>query len=356
MIDRFLTVTANAFDRAMVASVAARNRRREGRGQAQLKRQTLQDRLELISQISDFYRTHTDAMFDTDALLPAVIKTPIGEWIKHIERTDLRFSSPARVLLDRLRESYESDTHNAQMHARWFGRIGSGRPVAILVHGYLGGDFAWEQRFWPIELLYSWGLDVVLVALPFHGRRKDPKRSAPPKFPAVDPAWNIESFRQAMIDLRTLLALARQWGHAQVGVFGMSLGGYSSSLLATVEPSLAFCVPMIPLASIPDFVRDHGRFPGEPQDIPVMYDALERCMQVVAPTARPLAIDPQRVTIVAASGDGITRIEHAQRLATHFDSEIVRFAGGHLLQFGRDRALGRVREKLIEQGVLPPRA
>lgn len=352
VLQHLLTFTGNAFDRAMLGSIAARNRRKQAPPEAQ----SLDDRLKFIHGIETFYDAQdaqADGIFGVLSAPPEVREQPLTDWIKHIPRTNLRWDSQAKVLLERLKQSYESDTYNAQMHARWFGKIGSGRPVAILIHGYLGGDFEWEQRFWPIEMLYSWGLDVVMVALPFHGLRKDPRRSGPPKFPAVDPAWNIEGFRQAIIDLKGLVAFAQHRGHAKVGTIGMSLGGYTASLLATAERNLAFCVPMIPLASIPDFVRDHRRFPGKAQEAEILYTALERCMKVVAPASRPLQIDPAKVTIIKAIGDAITPPAHADRLAKHFGAELLSFHGGHLLQFGRAKSLSRVREKLALQGILP---
>jgi predicted alpha/beta hydrolase family esterase len=50
------------------------------------------------------------------------------------------------------------------------------------------------------------------------------------------------------------------------------------------------------------------------------------------------------VLVVAAESDQITPISHAERLAQHFGASLVRFGGGHLLQFGRGeafRAVGR---------------
>jgi len=41
----------------------------------------------------------------------------------------------------------------------------------------------------------------------------------------------------------------RAAGTGPVGAFGMSLGGYTVALLASVEPQLAFAVPMIPIVS-----------------------------------------------------------------------------------------------------------
>src|SRR5258708_6261513 len=83
--------------------------------------------------------------------------------------------------------------------------------------------------------------------------------SRPPPFPGNDPRFGNEGFRQAVADLRVLMTLLRERGAPSVGIMGMSLGGYASALLATVQRDLAFAVPMIPLASLANAARDQGR-------------------------------------------------------------------------------------------------
>jgi pimeloyl-ACP methyl ester carboxylesterase len=128
-----------------------------------------------------------------------------------------------------------------------------------------------------------------------------------------------------------------------VGVMGMSLGGYTTSLLATVERGLEFAAPIIPLASLADFAREQGRL-GHGEEARRQHAALEEANRIVSPFARPSLVPAGRVLIVAAEADRITPPAHAERLARHFAAEIVRFEGGHLLQFGRGdafRAVGR---------------
>ncbi len=61
------------------------------------------------------------------------------------------------------------------------------------------------------------------------------------------------------------MAWLRQEEHPEVGVMGMSLGGYTAALLATVESGLSFCVPVIPLASLADFAREQGQLSAAPE-------------------------------------------------------------------------------------------
>src|SRR5262249_1396975 len=150
---------------------------------------------------------------------------------------------------------YLAHVANRTAHARL--RLGPRpRPAVILIHGYLGGHYGMEERAWPVAWLDRKGLDVALPILPFHAPRGDGR--APP-LPSGDPRVTNEGFRQAAHDIRALAAWLRARGAPSVGVMGMSLGGYTTALLATLEPTLAFAVPMIPLASVADFALEQGR-------------------------------------------------------------------------------------------------
>lgn len=217
------------------------------------------------------------------------------------------------------------------------------RPVAIALHGYMAGQFAFEQRVWPIAELDALGFDVALFTLPFHGVRA-PNGAPAPLFPSADPVMNHEGFRQAVGDLRDFVAWLIARGHPSAGVLGMSLGGYTGALAATIEPRLAFAVPIVPLASIADFARDHGRLSRTPSQAAIEHGALDRALALVSPLHRAPVIEPSRVLVVGARSDRITPVEHAQRLARHFGARLLSWPGGHLLQFGRTAALAEVGE------------
>jgi pimeloyl-ACP methyl ester carboxylesterase len=135
----------------------------------------------------------------------------------------------------------------------------------------------------------------------------------------------------------------------------MSLGGYTSALLATVEPELAFSVPIIPLASIADFARAGGRLVGTEEQQLEQHAALEAAYRVVSPLGRPSRIDAERILVLGAEADRITPLAHARRLAAHFDARMEIFPGGHLLQFGRAEAFRAVARLLGRLGLLSPR-
>lgn len=239
--------------------------------------------------------------------------------------------------LPEMGDSYRAHVHNGTAHARLYLHPGP-RPAVILLHGYLGGHWSFEELVWPIRWLYAGGLDVAVMALPFHGRRARPGRRKLPPFPGADVRLNVEAFRHTMHDVRALLRWLKARGAPSVGALGMSLGGYNVSLLATLERDLAFAVPIIPLACVADFARSQGRL-GRGDEIPVQHGALRGALHVVSPFARPSLLAPSQVRVIAATHDRITPLRHAERLAEHFGVELSTFPGGHLVQVGLREAL-----------------
>lgn len=247
---------------------------------------------------------------------------------------------------------YQSHAENHVAHARLFSRPGAPRPAVILLHGYLTGPYRLEERLWPVRWLVDRGLDVVLPVLPHHGPRKAKGR---PPFPDADPRFTVEGFRQAIGDLRGLVSWLLARGAPAVGAVGMSLGGYTSALLATVDPRLDFVIPMIPLASVPDFARERGKLAGTQAQQDTQYRLLERIYRVVSPLDAPVLVPRDGRMVIAAAHDRICPVRHAERLADHFEVELRRFHGGHMMQLGRGDAWRRIGRFLAQRGHLTPK-
>lgn len=356
MVDpsRFLLGAAAAFDRA--ATYAAYARARRSRRSSRAESLDHAARLDALERLEALYSRPIEGWFRPPRSIepsPQPVRRLAGSVVE-----DLRWDSAFDPLTPGVAERYLRGEDNRRAaarlwrHERVAGRA-TERPAIVLIHGYLGGHHGMEERIWPIRWLHHrLGLDVALFVLPFHGLRAVRGRRGAPPFPGADPRVTNEGFRQAMGDLRDLIHWLKSRGNRQVGVMGMSLGGYTTSLVATVEPELAFAVPVIPLASMADFARDQGRLGRTPEEAAREHAALERVYAPVSPLHRRLVIDPERVLIVAAEADRITPIHHAERLAEHFEAPLETFVGGHLLQFGRAEAFRRVGRLLGELGVI----
>jgi pimeloyl-ACP methyl ester carboxylesterase len=263
---------------------------------------------------------------------------------------DLHWQSDYKTFLPEVQEKYDRFQENRTATARLV-LHDEPRPMAVLIHGYLGGAHRLERRLWPMSLWRRLGMDLALFVLPFHGSRSQGKLTELPPFPGAEPRITNEGFRQAMADFRDLFQFLTERGHEQVGVMGMSLGGFSAALAATLEPKLAFAIPIIPLASIPDAALLNGHL-GMAEEATDQHRALEAVHVMTSPLHRKLAISPNRVLVIGAERDQITPIENARKLATHFHCRLETMHGGHLVQLGRTERWKSIGRFLTELGVV----
>jgi dienelactone hydrolase len=307
-------------------------------------------RVRLLTELVDRYAAlDTTGYFpEPRAVDPAL--TP-GGGLRGMARFELGWPSVEPTFLPEMSEPYGHVAENRLAAGRLLTR-GRGRPAVILVHGYMMGRLALEERIWPIAALDARGLDSAFMVLPFHGRRADPRRAGRPEFPGRDPRMANEGFRQAVTDLRELAAYLRQRGHSAVGAMGMSLGGYTVALAATVEPALDFVVPVIPLASLADFAREQGDLPEAPETSALEHGLQEAAHALVSPVHRAPLVAPERLLVLGAKADRITPLSHARRLATHLRAPLATLPGSHLLHLGRASGFERVFELLAKLGVI----
>ncbi|MBS2019489.1 MAG: hypothetical protein JST00_41890 [Deltaproteobacteria bacterium] len=356
---RVLGTAVGAVDRAVVLAMQMRGARQHAREEGL----SHDERIAALDHIYEAYGREEN-VGDPEVFFPT--PPPIDPRLELVrsgspprsETFDASWPSTSTPFLSDVAERYLSNVDNRTARARLYlgeaGRSAAKRPAIIAIHGYMGGQWLLEEAQWPIAWLVRRGLDVALPLLPFHAARGGARRGAP-QLPSSDPRMTNEGFRQAVGDILALARWLRARGAPHVGVMGMSLGGFTTSLLATVtRGELDFAMPMIPLASVADFAREQGRL-GEGERADAQHAALERANRIVSPLARPLAIPKERTLVVAAEHDRITPSAHARRIAGHFGCEMLLFPGGHLVQLGRSEAFRALGDLLEGEGVIPPR-
>jgi hypothetical protein len=339
---------ASQFDRAFGAAIFHRSARSRARSSTESLGH--RERVEALVAMTDLYDRPEHYLPGSPFFAPPGPISPRVEPVRRLRGGEVAdwywpssFSLHAKDIADR----YFRHPENGTAAARLFLHADRPRPVVLLLHGYRAGQWSIEERVWPLGWLFERGLDVALPVLPFHAVRAS--RRGGPMFPGSDPRITNEGFRQSVLDLRALMGHLIDRGAPAVGVMGMSLGGYTASLLATVDDRLAFAVPMIPLASIAHLAESLGRFTGTPAEQQAQREGLGAVHRVVSPLARAPRLGGDRVLVLGAQGDRITTLEHARWLAEHFGAPLHVFPGGHILQFGRAeafRAAGRLLGRL----------
>jgi dienelactone hydrolase len=317
-----------------------------------------QDRSRLLAEATEFYR-RPELLAGDGFFPPPEVARPLERRVRTLdggEVVDVTFPSTFRPRWERMERAYLEHAENATAHVRML-RHTSPRASILCLHGYAGGRQFFSERAFEVEWLYKLGLDVSLFVLPFHGARAAPGTTAP-IWPSPHVARTNEGFAHAMHDLRAWIAWLRARGAPQVAVTGMSLGGFTTSLLATVEP-LDFAAPMIPVAAWADLFWTHGQHSRERAEAEAEGITLERmraALEVTSPLARAPKLPGERVLVIDAAGDRIAPRQHAAWLADHFRARRVTFGGGHVLQLGRGKAFRALARRFAELELIPPRA
>jgi len=320
-----------------------------------LKPEDLKEPHELIHDLtafasSDDYRAYRAS---ADDLFPSPGRIDVKKrWLAphRVGFTEWSWQSIHPLLFQSIKHEYRSHRDNQTALLRTLSLRIKGKPMAILVNGFSSGHHLMERVAWPMREFHRLGIGVSLFALPFHGPRG---HAFPPEWPQQDTAFTIEGFRQAVWDLQIAIKAMRDAGASQVGVVGMSLGGYTASLLATVTSNVDFVLSYIPICSMPDVMNDNGLVPGSGGTQRALYEGYREQLVPITPIFREPKVEPKRISIISGAYDRLATVRHGQRLADHFDAELITFPGAHLVQHRRARAFREALEGFQKRGVLP---
>lgn len=225
------------------------------------------------------------------------------------------------------------------------------RPWVVCVHGALMGRGAVDLRLFRARHLHDdLGLNVVLPVLPLHGVRKH--RGA--AFPGEDVLDNVHAAAQAVWDVRRVMAWIRtQEPDSPIGLNGMSLGGYVSALVASLEDGLTCAVLGVPVADLIDVL---GRHAGLRADDPRRQTLAlaEPLGQMVSPLSLLPRVPLQGRFIYAGVADRLVHPrEQVLRLWEHWGKPKIQwYQGGHTGFFRSRPVQDFIDAALIQSGLV----
>ncbi|WP_186245526.1 alpha/beta hydrolase family protein [Mycobacterium simulans] len=263
--------------------------------------------------------------------------SPLAEWIAHGTVDNISFASSFRAINPNLRKQWSALSANNIVRAQHWRHDDGPRPTLCVIHGFMGSSYWLNGLFFSLPWYYQSGYDVLLYTLPFHGKRAE--RHSPYSgfgFFASGLSGFAESMAQAVHDFRSLVDYLRRIGVERIALTGISLGGYTSALVASVENRLEAVIPNCPVVS-PAKLFDEW-FPANKlvrlglRLSNISRDELEGGLSYHSPlNYRPL-LPKERRMIITGLGDRMAPPDHAVKLWEHWDKCALHwFPGNHVL-------------------------
>ncbi|MGV0743707.1 alpha/beta hydrolase family protein [Mycolicibacterium sp. XJ870] len=273
---------------------------------------------------------------------------PIAEWIAHGRVENIRFSSSFTAVNPALRTQCGGFTRNNVVRAQHWRHNDGPHPTLCVIHGFMGSPYLANGLFLSLPWFYRSGYDVLLYTLPFHGARAE--RFSPFSgygFFANGFGGFAEGMAQAVHDFRSIIDYLEFTGVDRIALTGISLGGFTSALLAGVDDRIQAVIPNVPVVT-PDRTVDEW-FPAN------KLVALERFVARTDPElseaatryASPLNYRPliakDRRLIITGLGDRLAPPQQAEILWEHWDRCAFHwFPGNHLLHVSQPDYLRRM--------------
>ncbi len=257
----------------------------------------------------------------------------------------LHFSSPFSTVNPRLREDYSGLTRNGTAWAQHWRHNDGPRPTLIVIHGFLADPYWVNSRFLALPWFYRQGYDILLYTLPHHGRRRE--TFAPFSghgYFAHGVSHINESMAHAIHDLQIFIDYLRERGVSKIGVTGISLGGYTTALAASVIDGLDFAIPNVPVVSMADLifqwfpasfaVKSGLRLAG------ISIQDARHTLAVHCPLTWQPKLPRERLMIIGGAGDRLAPPKQARLLWDHWDRcHIHWFPGNHVIHLDQGRYL-----------------
>lgn len=273
---------------------------------------------------------------------------PVAEWMAKGRVNNIRFDSSFEAVNPALREQCRGYVRNNVVRAQHWVHDDGPHPTLCVIHGFMGSPYLFNGLFFSLPWFYRSGYDVLLYTLPFHGARAE--KGSPFSgygYFAHGFAGFAEAMAQAVHDFRSLIDYLEFTGVDRVALTGMSLGGYTSALIACVDDRIQAVIPNVPVVT-PDRTVDEW-FPANyvvrlRDLIAGTDDELAReATKYPSPLNYPPLVPKDRRLIITGLGDRLAPPEQAEMLWEHWDRCAFHwFPGNHILHVSQPDYLRRM--------------
>jgi dienelactone hydrolase len=203
----------------------------------------------------------------------------------------------------------------------------------ICIHG-LGMGRTWlDLRAMSAPWLHRRGVNLAIPVLPLHGSRANLALASGAGFVTGDVSNTLHALTQTVWDIRRLVAWLRDEGAERVGVLGLSLGGYSTALLASLEDDLDCAIAGIPPAELGELTCYHAtsRALQLASDAQITPERIATALTPVAPLMLRPRVALEKRFIFGALADRFVPAPQVEALWRHWDKPAIHwYPGAHL--------------------------
>ena len=295
---------------------------------------------------------HKDAAqsFPAPTTVPSVSSraaNPIAEYIARGHVHNSSFASTFEPINPDMRDKWKGLKRNNIVRFQHWRHDDGPRPTLCVIHGFMGSPYLVNGLFFSLPWFYRSGYDVLLYTLPFHGRRAE--NHSPFSgygFFANGMTGFAEAMGQAVYDFRSILNWLQDKGVERIALTGISLGGYTSALVASADDRLEAVIPNVPLVT-PASAFDDWWPASKVVQLARFASGMSR-EEAYSSFAyhSPLNYQPQvakdRRLIITGLGDRLAPPDHAEALWKHWDRCALHwFPGNHVLHVSQPEYLRR---------------
>lgn len=308
-----------------------------------------QDQLRFYSELAS--AKDPALSFPTPTAPPRVSTRPAGpvaQWIAKGNVHNIRFDSGFEAVNPALRDQCRGFARNNVVHAQHWRHDDGPHPTLCVIHGFMGSPYLFNGLFFSLPWFYRSGYDVLLYTMPFHGSRAE--KGSPFSgygFFANGFSGFAEAMAQAVHDFRSIIDYLEFTGVDRIGLTGMSLGGYTSAFIASVDDRIQAVIPNVPVVA-PDQTVDEW-FPANKvvQLRSWLSDTGSELTTAATRYSSPLNYQPlvpkDRRLIITGLGDRLAPPEQAEMLWEHWDRCAFHwFPGNHILHVSQPDYLRRM--------------